>query len=217
MAHLHVNFHANGVEIKRAYDQVLNASADNNNIKLCHWAVFGYDKGTNDLLVQNTGSKHYTQIHINLSMQLHHTGGSLDDLAEEFNDSQIQFAFCRVIDDDSRLPKFILINWCGDGVPVAKKALVSSHLIDIRQQLRGFHLEISARSADDLDPVEIIKKVKKSSGSKYSHQQTDLRLRKDIADDGPAVPVVCSLACTISLHLINCRAPHINGQKSSKQ
>lgn len=75
-------------------------------------------------------------------------------------------------------------------MPVSRKALVSSHLIDVRQQLRGFHLEISARSIDDLDPVEIIKKVKKSSGSKYSHQQVDLRLRKDIADDSPTAPVV---------------------------
>ena len=37
----------------------------------------------------------------------------------------------------------------------------------------------------DVDPDLIRKRVRDSAGAKYSHQQKDLRLRKDIHDSGP--------------------------------
>lgn len=59
MAHLHVNFQAHGAQIKQAYDGVIGApAASADNLNTCYWAIFGYDKGTNDLLVQHTGSKY---------------------------------------------------------------------------------------------------------------------------------------------------------------
>lgn len=37
--------------------------------------------------------------------------GELEDLIEEFNDGKVQFAFVKVKDPNSGLPKFVLIAW----------------------------------------------------------------------------------------------------------
>lgn len=37
--------------------------------------------------------------------------GELEDLIEEFNDGKVQFAFVKVRDPNSGLPKFVLIAW----------------------------------------------------------------------------------------------------------
>lgn len=62
--------------------------------------------------------------------------GEIEELIEEFNDGKVQFAFVKVKDPNSGLPKFVLIAWvisqtpiivwitsltswgkCGEGVP----------------------------------------------------------------------------------------------------
>jgi drebrin-like protein len=82
-------------DLATAYQDVINANG-------IDWALFTYDKGSNDLKVQSTGS------------------GGLDELEEEFSDgrsaysyrtlyftctdeeSSIQYAFARVIDPNVR-------------------------------------------------------------------------------------------------------------------
>ncbi|KAG0315982.1 hypothetical protein BGZ99_007136, partial [Dissophora globulifera] len=147
-----VNFTAHGHALKTAYDAILRAAdpktADN-------WALFGYDKATNDLKVLGQGS------------------GGLEELEEEFLDHKVQYAFVRVVDPNSQLNKFILIAWCGEAVPDNKKALFSSHLADVSQFLKGYHLQIHARNEADVTPAQIMKRVNESSGSKYSiHNET---------------------------------------------
>ena len=44
------------------------------------------------------------------------TEGELADLLEDFNEGRIQFAFVKVKDQNSGLPKNVLIAWCGGGV-----------------------------------------------------------------------------------------------------
>jgi hypothetical protein len=39
------------------------------------------------------------------------TEGELEELIEEFNDGKVQFAFVKVKDPNSGLPKFVLICW----------------------------------------------------------------------------------------------------------
>lgn len=40
--------------------------------------------------------------------------GGLEELVEELNSGKVMYAFCRVKDPNSGLPKFVLINWvCG--------------------------------------------------------------------------------------------------------
>ncbi|KAG0349396.1 hypothetical protein BG005_011013 [Podila minutissima] len=149
---LQVNFTTHGRELKAAYDAILRPtdakSGDN-------WAMFGYDKGSNDLKVLGQGA------------------GGLEELEDEFVDGKIQYAFARIIDPNSQLNKFILIGWCGDGVPESKKGLFSSHLADVSQFLKGYHLQINARSESDVTPAYIMKRVNEGSGSKYSiHKET---------------------------------------------
>jgi drebrin-like protein len=89
---------------------------------------------------------------------------------DEFEGSKIQYAFCRVLEPNSKLPKFILISWCGDGVPTSRKGLFNVHVNEVAQYFKGFHLHIQARHEEDVDPLNIMQKVKASSGAKYSIQ-----------------------------------------------
>lgn len=54
--------------------------------------------------------------------------GNLADLIDEFSDGRIQFAFVRVNDPNTTLPKFVLIAWCGEGVPERTKGYFTSHV-----------------------------------------------------------------------------------------
>lgn len=51
----------------------------------------------------------------------------------------------------SELPKFVQINWCGDGVPEARKGLFYSHSTAVAKFLRGAHVVISARNEVSAD------------------------------------------------------------------
>ncbi|KAJ2882808.1 actin binding protein [Coemansia aciculifera] len=115
------------------------------------WAVYGFDRGGNALNVQAQGS------------------GSLEDLADEFDDGKVQFGFVRVEDPNTRLPKFVFISWCGQGVPVFRKGLVSSQVGEVQQVLSGSHVTVIARCADDIQASEIMDKVERSSGAQYSY------------------------------------------------
>ncbi|KAJ2465734.1 actin binding protein, partial [Coemansia sp. RSA 2320] len=115
------------------------------------WAIYGFDRGGNVLNVQAQGN------------------GGLEELADEFDDGKVQFAFARVVDPNSRLAKFVFISWCGQGVPVFRKGLVSSQVGEVQQVLNGSHVTVIARSADDIQPSEIMDKVERSSGAQYSY------------------------------------------------
>ena len=79
--------------------------------------------------------------------------GELEDLFEEFSDGRIQFAFVRVKDPNTSLPKFVLVAWvchesyvldfcrqtkdtqCGAGVPERSKGNFTSHLAAVSKIL----------------------------------------------------------------------------------
>lgn len=129
-------------DIRSAYDQVLSGSAD--------YFILTYEKGSNDLKVQTVEQ------------------GSLDDALFDFSSGRMQYGFIRVVDPNSQLPKFLLVNWCGEGVPESRKGLFTSHSATVGQYLKNYHVSINARREDDLDSKSIMKKVNDSSGSKYS-------------------------------------------------
>lgn len=54
--------------------------------------------------------------------------GELADLIDEFSEGKIQFAYVKVVDPNSGLPKNVLIAWCGEGVPERTKGYFTSHL-----------------------------------------------------------------------------------------
>jgi drebrin-like protein len=94
--------------------------------------------------------------------------GDLSELLEDFNEGRIQFAFVKVTDPNSGLPKYALIAWCGGGVPERTKGYFTSHLAVVSKILHGYHVQITARSDSDLSPESIVQKVADASGAKYS-------------------------------------------------
>jgi len=61
--------------------------------------------------------------------------GELADLIEEFSEGKIQFAFVKVTDVNTGLPKSVLIAWCGEGVPERTKGYFTSHLSTVSKFL----------------------------------------------------------------------------------
>ncbi|EJD08583.1 uncharacterized protein FOMMEDRAFT_117069 [Fomitiporia mediterranea MF3/22] len=148
-----------GADIARAYQDVLNQSG-------IDWALFTYDKGTNNLKLEDKGD------------------GGLEELEEKFKDGRIQYAFVRVKDPNTELPKFVQINWCGEGVPESKKGLFHSHSGTVAQFLKGTHVAINARNEGDVTPEYILKRVADSSGSRYTAHKEQPRKFERIAPVG---------------------------------
>ncbi|KAJ3390271.1 hypothetical protein HDU92_000596 [Lobulomyces angularis] len=94
--------------------------------------------------------------------------GGLEEVEEEFDEGKMQFAFCKVKEPISGLWKYVLISWCGDGVPVQKKGQFNVFVRDVELFFKGYHVNINARSLEDVSPSLIMKKVKDSAGAKYS-------------------------------------------------
>ena len=63
------------------------------------------------------------------------TEGELVDLIDEFSDGRVQFAFAKVKDPNTTLPKSVLIGWCGEGVPERTKGYFTSHLNTVSKTL----------------------------------------------------------------------------------
>ena len=61
--------------------------------------------------------------------------GELVDLLDEFSDGKIQFAFVKIKDTNTALPKHALIGWCGEGVPERTKGYFTSHLAAVSKLL----------------------------------------------------------------------------------
>lgn len=61
--------------------------------------------------------------------------GELVDLIDDFSDGRIQFAFAKVNDPNTALPKYVLIAWCGEGVPERTKGYFTSHLAAVSKVL----------------------------------------------------------------------------------
>ena len=61
--------------------------------------------------------------------------GELVDLIDEFSDGRVQFAYAKVKDPNTTLPKSVLIAWCGEGVPERTKGYFTSHLAAVSKVL----------------------------------------------------------------------------------
>ncbi|KAL2154136.1 hypothetical protein VTH82DRAFT_2812 [Thermothelomyces myriococcoides] len=157
-----LNLSINGPSIKSSYSGVINAPAlSSSSPTAARWALFTVQAPLVSAF-QNTGAKESI-------LKVESTGdGELADLVEEFNEGRIQFAFVRVKDPNSGLPKNVLIAWCGGGVPERTKGYFTSHTAAVSKVLHGYHVQITARSEADLVPEDIVQKVADASGAKYS-------------------------------------------------
>ncbi|XP_041855338.1 drebrin-like b isoform X2 [Melanotaenia boesemani] len=157
-----VNLSKNGPALTAAYKEVVDEKSNTN------WALFTYEGNSNDIRLAETGD------------------GGLEELVEELNSGKVMYAFCRVQDPNSGLPKYVLINWTGEGVKDARKGICANHVLSMANFLKGAHVTINARAEEDVEPEAIMQKVAKASGANYSfHKETSSRFQ----DSGPQGPV----------------------------
>ncbi|XP_061886848.1 drebrin-like a isoform X2 [Entelurus aequoreus] len=143
-----LNLSKNGVELMAAYKEVVDDRSDTN------WALFTYEGNSNTIRLAGKGD------------------GGLEEMVEELNSGKVMYAFCRVLDPNSGLPKYVLINWTGEGVRDSQKGLCANHLSSVANFLKGAHLTINARDEDDVEPDTILSKVSKASGANYNFHKT---------------------------------------------
>ena len=117
------------------------------------WALFGYEGQTNTIKLQGTGED------------------GLTELTEDFNPSKVQYAFLKVEDPKTSLPKFVLINWQGETVPGARKGSSAMHFRDVEKFFVGHHVTMTVRNEDELDVDHIMEKVAKSSSTTYNFKE----------------------------------------------
>ncbi|CAK7265796.1 actin binding protein [Sporothrix epigloea] len=157
-----LNLSINGPSIRSSYESVIKApSSPSNSPTDVRWALYSVQAPLVNAF-QDSGNKESV-------LKVDGTGsGEFDELIEDFSEGRIQFAFVRVKDPNSGLPKNVLIAWCGGGVPERTKGYFTSHLAAVSKVLHGYHVQITARSQDDLEVDRIMKKVSDASGAKYA-------------------------------------------------
>ncbi|KAM6177723.1 drebrin-like protein [Rhynchocyon petersi] len=155
------NLSRNGPSLQEAYLQVVAEKSPTD------WALFTYEGNSNDIRVAGTGE------------------GGLEELVEELNSGKVMYAFCRVKDPNSGLPKFVLINWTGEGVNDVRKGACANHVSTMANFLKGAHVTINARAEEDVEPEAIMQKVAKASGANYNFHKESSRFQ----DVGPQDPV----------------------------
>uniref|UniRef100_A0A8C9YCY4 Drebrin-like a n=1 Tax=Sander lucioperca TaxID=283035 RepID=A0A8C9YCY4_SANLU len=62
--------------------------------------------------------------------------GGLEEMVEELNSGKVMYAFCRVQDPNSGLPKYVLINWTGEGVKDSRKGVCANHVSSMANFLK---------------------------------------------------------------------------------
>ncbi|XP_047448344.1 drebrin-like b isoform X2 [Mugil cephalus] len=157
-----VNLIKNGPALTAAFKEVVDEKSSTN------WCLFTYEGNSNDIRLAEKGD------------------GGLEELVEELNSGKVMYAFCRVQDPNSGLPKYVLINWTGEGVKDARKGICANHVSSMANFLKGAHVTINARAEEDVEPEAIMQKVAKASGANYSfHKEAPSRFQ----DSGPQGPV----------------------------
>ncbi|XP_069034436.1 drebrin-like b isoform X3 [Embiotoca jacksoni] len=157
-----VNLSKNGPALTAAYKEVVDEKSNTN------WVLFTYEGNSDDIRLAEKGD------------------GGLEELVEELNSGKVMYAFCRVLDPNSGLSKYVLINWTGEGVKDARKGICANHVSSIGNFLKGAHVTVNARADEDVEPEVIMQKVAKASGANYNfHKEASSRFQ----DSGPQGPV----------------------------
>ncbi|OAL28212.1 hypothetical protein AYO20_09540 [Fonsecaea nubica] len=180
-----LNTSTNGPSISKSYQSIVNAPPPTGAAAASptygQWAVFSVSAPLANAFQQDSGNKESV-------LKVQSTGeGELVDLIDEFSDGRIQFAFVKVKDSNTGLPKSALIAWCGEGVPERTKGYFTSHLTTVAKLLHGYHVQITARSDRDLTPESIIQKVADASGSKYSSSTSGAAAPPPVAATKPTI------------------------------
>ena len=116
-----LNLNKYGAEMQTAWKKVCDANSGTD------WALFGYEGTSFTLKLLSTGSD------------------GLDELKDDLNANKIMYAFIRVNDPKTSLPKFVFLHWQGESAAGTRKGLCATHLTDIEKYFHGAHITINAR------------------------------------------------------------------------
>lgn len=143
-----IDLSTNSKKLQAAYDGVMKDDC------LTTYAVFAVTKnGMTD--VSGSGS------------------GTLDEFVEEFSEGQVQFGFARVTVPGSDVYKNILLGWCPDNAPLKLRTLFATNFADVARVFPGYHVQITARDVEDLNPEEFLARVGAAAGARYTHHATN--------------------------------------------
>uniref|UniRef100_T1JH42 SH3 domain-containing protein n=1 Tax=Strigamia maritima TaxID=126957 RepID=T1JH42_STRMM len=162
------------------------------------WALFGYEGKSFDLKVVTKGvlKVQYKSNKIILNLFL---DNGLEGLTEYFSSGKIMYAFCKVLDPNTSLAKFVLINWQGEAAPLEKKSKCANHFNDVKRFFKGAHVTINARTEDDVDGKLIIDKVAKSTASAFNFKE---RSKPDIDAKKPVGSVYKRIIPTAEINAV---------------
>lgn len=153
------------IDLKKNQNEILKIHKEVSDPKSnTNWALFGYEGKSGTLEVVSKGD------------------GGVEEFLQELNSGRIMYGYLKVIDPNSNLPKFVFVNWQGEGVPEMVKGSCASHVREVSNLLKGAHVSINARNEDDVDEETIKSKVSKSSGANYSVHKEQ---KKDLQPSGP--------------------------------
>ncbi|KAJ6004069.1 hypothetical protein N7499_000133 [Penicillium canescens] len=180
-----LNLSSNGPSISKSYQTVVNAPPPSTagSPTYGQWAVFSVSTPLVSAFQQDAGKESVLKVQSSGE-------GELADLIEEFSEGRVQFAYVKVTDPNTGLPKNVLVAWCGEGVPERTKGYFTSHLAAVSKFLHGYHVQVTARADGDLTPEGIVQRVADSSGSKYSAGESS------IPNAAPRPPVASKPAFT---------------------
>ncbi|CAL8405622.1 unnamed protein product [Arctogadus glacialis] len=143
------NLSKNGVTLMAAYKDVVDGRSHTN------WAVFTYEGDSSIVRLAGKGE------------------GGLEEMVEELSSGKVMYAFCCVKDPNSGLPKYVLINWTGEGVKDSRKGVYANHVTSLANFLKGAHVTVNARAEEDVEPATVLAKVAKASGVNFNfHMKT---------------------------------------------
>jgi hypothetical protein len=135
-------------EILAAYEAVRSDKDDTN------WLLISYAAPTgNQLVLSRTGS------------------GGLAELAQQFDDGQVQYAYVRVEyanDAESKRVKFALIVWIGQNTKIMRKARANIEAGAVKKVLSHYSIQVDADDRRDLDEAEIVARLRKAGGADYN-------------------------------------------------
>lgn len=135
-----VSFTVNRKEMLDAYEAILD---DNNPM---NWALYSY-KANNELYLESTGEN------------------GLEELEDEFNSGKLQYAFVRILDPNTKMKKYLLLIWQGEGVPATRKGACANHVRDVKRFFKAHHMTLFARNDDDVTADEIMRQVTKTTSN----------------------------------------------------
>ena len=113
-----------------------------------NWVLYRFDPQKKDVVFHESGTKGY------------------GEFVQAVDDEMVEFGFVRydLEEGDSRggfrPTKFVFITWIGPDVTAITRAKANAHAKKVAKEMSPHHISVTAESFEDLDPDEIVRKLK---------------------------------------------------------